>query len=104
VRLAGRGPKPDLAEAIAELGRREMLSVLLEAGAILNSAALAAGIVHKMRVFLAPKVAGFSVKNSGAPPAPARLGAMQELHGMTIEPFGPDFAIEGYFRDVYRTR
>jgi diaminohydroxyphosphoribosylaminopyrimidine deaminase/5-amino-6-(5-phosphoribosylamino)uracil reductase len=104
VRLAGRGPKPDLAEAVAELGRREILSVLLEAGAILNSAALAAGIVDKMRVFLAPKVAGFSVKNSGAPPAPARLGAMRELHGMTIEPFGPDFAIEGYFRDVYRTR
>jgi diaminohydroxyphosphoribosylaminopyrimidine deaminase / 5-amino-6-(5-phosphoribosylamino)uracil reductase len=104
VRLAGRGAKPDLRQAVVELGRREMLSVLLEAGATLNSAALAAGIVDKMRVFLAPKVAGFTAKKSGAASASARLQAMQELHHVTIEPFGPDFAIEGYFRDVYRTR
>src|SRR5579863_2749684 len=58
VRLAGGGANPDLRAAIAELGRREILSVLLEAGATLNSAALAAGIVDKMRVFFAPKVAG----------------------------------------------
>jgi hypothetical protein len=36
--------------------------------------------------------------------APAGLEAMKELHHVSIEPFGPDFAIEGYFRDVYRTR
>jgi diaminohydroxyphosphoribosylaminopyrimidine deaminase/5-amino-6-(5-phosphoribosylamino)uracil reductase len=104
LRLAGRGARPDLAQAVTELGRREILSVLLEAGAILNSAALAAGIVDKMRVFLAPKVAGFAAKESGKVSASARLQAMQELHGLTIEPFGPDFSIEGYFRDVYRTR
>jgi diaminohydroxyphosphoribosylaminopyrimidine deaminase / 5-amino-6-(5-phosphoribosylamino)uracil reductase len=104
VRLAGRGAQPDLAEAIAELGRREILSVMLEAGAILNSAALAAGIVDKMRVFLAPKVAGFTAKKPGMASTPARLQAMQELQNMTIEKFGPDFAIEGYLRDVYRTR
>jgi diaminohydroxyphosphoribosylaminopyrimidine deaminase/5-amino-6-(5-phosphoribosylamino)uracil reductase len=104
VRFAGRGALPDLAEAVAELGRREILSVLLEAGAILNSSALAAGIVDKMRVFIAPKVAGLGAKKQGAHSAPARLRAMQELKNITIEPFGPDFAIEGYFRDVYRTR
>ena len=104
VRFAGRGALPDLAEAVAELGRREILSVLLEAGAILNSSALAAGIVDKMRVFIAPKVAGLGAKKQGAHSEPARLRAMQELKNITIEPFGPDFAIEGYFRDVYRTR
>jgi diaminohydroxyphosphoribosylaminopyrimidine deaminase/5-amino-6-(5-phosphoribosylamino)uracil reductase len=104
VRLAGRGAKPDLVEAIAELGRREILSVLLESGAILNSAALAAGIVDKMRVFFAPKVAGTAEKKPDAASAPARFQAVQELRNITIEPFGPDFAIEGYLRDVYRTR
>jgi len=104
VRLPERGTKPDLAKAVAELGRREILSVLLEAGAILNSAALAAGIVDKMRVFFAPKVAGSAGKRAGTAPAPARLRAVQELRNITIEPFGPDFAIEGYLRDVYRTR
>jgi len=104
VRLAGRGAKPDLVEAVAELGRRNILSVLLEAGAILNSAALAAGIVDKMRVFLAPKVAGLMAKKTAGASEHARLRATQELHNISIEPFGPDFAIEGYFRDVYWTR
>jgi diaminohydroxyphosphoribosylaminopyrimidine deaminase/5-amino-6-(5-phosphoribosylamino)uracil reductase len=77
---------------------------MLEAGAILNSAALAAGIVDKMRVFLAPKVAGFMAKKAGVVSTPTRLETMKDLHNISIEPFGPDFAIEGYFRDVYRTR
>ncbi|HXC32331.1 MAG TPA: bifunctional diaminohydroxyphosphoribosylaminopyrimidine deaminase/5-amino-6-(5-phosphoribosylamino)uracil reductase RibD [Verrucomicrobiae bacterium] len=102
--LPGRGPRPDLAEAVAELGRREFLSVLLEAGAILNSSALAAGIVDKMRVFYAPKVAGSPGRKAGGGPVSFRPGAATTLHNMTIESFGPDFAIEGYLRDVYGTR
>jgi len=103
VRIGGRGARPDLQAVIAELGRREILSVLLEAGATLNSAAIAAGIVDKMRVFLAPKVAGFTGKRTGAAPASKGLLAAQELQNVTTAQFGPDFAVEGYFRDVYRT-
>jgi diaminohydroxyphosphoribosylaminopyrimidine deaminase/5-amino-6-(5-phosphoribosylamino)uracil reductase len=100
VRSPGRGAKPDLNAIIEELGRRQILSVLLEAGATLNSAALAAGIVDKMRVFIAPKVAGFvGTKNT-----PNGFQASQKLHDVTMAQFGPDFSIEGYLRDVYRTR
>jgi diaminohydroxyphosphoribosylaminopyrimidine deaminase / 5-amino-6-(5-phosphoribosylamino)uracil reductase len=104
VHVAGRGAKPDLVKAVAELGRREILSVLLEAGAILNSAALAAGIVDKVRMFYAPKVAGHASEKSGSGTASARIPAVKDLTNISIEPFGPDFAIEGYLRDVYRTR
>jgi diaminohydroxyphosphoribosylaminopyrimidine deaminase/5-amino-6-(5-phosphoribosylamino)uracil reductase len=104
VRLRKRGSQPDLIEAIEELGRRNILSVLLEAGAILNSAAVAAGIVDKMRVYFAPKIAGFAGKESRKSSASARPPSVQELQNVTIEPSGPDFAIEGYLRDVYRTR
>jgi diaminohydroxyphosphoribosylaminopyrimidine deaminase/5-amino-6-(5-phosphoribosylamino)uracil reductase len=104
VRLAGRGPNPDLRAVIAELGQREILSVILESGAILNSVALAAGIVDKIRVFLAPKLAGLAGTAPGATSVHARFPAAQDLRNVTIEPFGPDFAIEGYLRDVYRTR
>jgi diaminohydroxyphosphoribosylaminopyrimidine deaminase/5-amino-6-(5-phosphoribosylamino)uracil reductase len=104
VRLPGRGSKPNLSEAIADLGRREILSVMLEAGAILNSAALAAGIVDKMRVFFAPKIAGPAERKMSASSATTRPGSVQELQNISIEPFGPDFAIEGYLHDVYRTR
>jgi diaminohydroxyphosphoribosylaminopyrimidine deaminase/5-amino-6-(5-phosphoribosylamino)uracil reductase len=103
VRLPGRGAKPDLAQAVTELGRREILSVLLEAGATLNSAALAAGIVDKMRVFYAPKVAS-AIENRRGAAARTPMRAAQELRNVTMQTFGPDFAIEGYFRDVYGTR
>jgi diaminohydroxyphosphoribosylaminopyrimidine deaminase/5-amino-6-(5-phosphoribosylamino)uracil reductase len=110
VRLGkGRGTKPDLRLAIEELGRRQMLSVLLEAGAILNSAALAAGIVDKMRVFFAPKIAGFNVarfagRRPGAAAASSGLRAAQALRNVTMAPLGGDFTVEGYLHDVYRTR
>jgi diaminohydroxyphosphoribosylaminopyrimidine deaminase/5-amino-6-(5-phosphoribosylamino)uracil reductase len=117
VRVAGRGAKPDLRAAIAELGRREILSVLLEAGAILNSAALSKGIVDKIRVFIGPKFAGDA--RSSKVTAIAGIGIQadgsqspQELHveiprkikNVTTAQFGSDFSFEGYFRDVYRTR
>jgi diaminohydroxyphosphoribosylaminopyrimidine deaminase / 5-amino-6-(5-phosphoribosylamino)uracil reductase len=100
VRIAGRGGKTDLSKVIAELGRRDILSVLLEAGATLNSAALSAGIVDKMRVFFAPKIAGFSGVVAGS----NGVRAAQELQNVTMTRFGADFAIEGYLHDVYRTR
>jgi diaminohydroxyphosphoribosylaminopyrimidine deaminase/5-amino-6-(5-phosphoribosylamino)uracil reductase len=100
VRVEGRGAKPDLYAVIAELGRREMLTVLLEAGATLNSSALSAGIVDKMRVFFAPKIAGFA----GVTSASNGFQAAQELHNITMAQFGADFAVEGYLHDVYRTR
>jgi diaminohydroxyphosphoribosylaminopyrimidine deaminase / 5-amino-6-(5-phosphoribosylamino)uracil reductase len=98
--VAGHGARPDLRAIIAELGRREILSVLLEAGATLNSAALAAGIVDKIRVFLAPKIAGFK----GVAAASNGFQAPCELHNLTMAQFGVDFAVEGYLHDVYRTR
>jgi diaminohydroxyphosphoribosylaminopyrimidine deaminase/5-amino-6-(5-phosphoribosylamino)uracil reductase len=100
VRVPGHGTRPDLGAVIAELGRREILSVLLEAGGTLNSAALDAGIVDKMRLFFAPVVAG----SASTPEATERLRVMQYLRNITVKPFGPDFAVEGYFRDVYGTR
>src|SRR4029077_9805854 len=43
-----RNPRLALENVLAELGRRDILSVLLEAGPTLNGAALGAGIVHKL--------------------------------------------------------
>jgi len=116
VRLAGRGSKPALAQAIDELGRRDILSVLLEAGSILNSAALAAEIVDKIRVFFAPKTAGPGARKSSGPlgmsakmdraksSSSFHVEFSRKLENVTTAPFGPDISIEGYLHDVYRTR
>jgi diaminohydroxyphosphoribosylaminopyrimidine deaminase / 5-amino-6-(5-phosphoribosylamino)uracil reductase len=92
VRLKTRGGKMDLPEALKELGRREIISVLLEAGPRLNGAALAAGIVQKLVLFYAPKLAGHSdVPFSSAPGA-----KFPAFHFTSTRQFGPDIALEAY--------
>ena len=103
LRVRSRRRHVDLREVVHELGRREILSVLLEAGATLNGAALEAGIVDKVILFFAPKFIG----DEGVPAvrgnwrALARLPALTDL---TLCRFGPDFSVEGYLRHVYRNR
>ena len=97
LRTKSRNERIDLQAVLAELGRREMLSVLLEAGPMLNGAALAAGIVHKLVLFYAPKIAGAST----VPFALARNFKLPGFQNAGMHPCGPDFAIEGYLRDVY---
>jgi diaminohydroxyphosphoribosylaminopyrimidine deaminase/5-amino-6-(5-phosphoribosylamino)uracil reductase len=93
-----RNGRIDLTAVVAELGRREILSVLLEAGPTLNGAALAAGIVHKLFLFYAPKIAG----DNRVPLAFAPELLLPPLQYQNVKQFGPDFAFEGYLQDVYR--
>ena len=91
----------DLDAVIRELGKREMLNVLLEAGGELNGAALQAGIVDKMILFYAPKIMG----TGGVPMAriPSNWFAKSpSLKNVSLARYGPDFAVTGYFHDVYR--
>jgi diaminohydroxyphosphoribosylaminopyrimidine deaminase/5-amino-6-(5-phosphoribosylamino)uracil reductase len=77
---------------LAELGRREILSVLLEAGPTLNGAALAAGIVHKLFLFYAPKISG----EARVPLAIAPNLKLPPLQRVRSQSFGPDIALEAY--------
>jgi diaminohydroxyphosphoribosylaminopyrimidine deaminase/5-amino-6-(5-phosphoribosylamino)uracil reductase len=100
-RVPARRGHADIRAVIRELGRRQILSVLLEAGAELNGAALQTGIVDKMILFYAPKIMG----TGGVPVAriPSSWFAKSPaLQNLTVKPFGPDFVVQGYFRDVYR--
>jgi diaminohydroxyphosphoribosylaminopyrimidine deaminase/5-amino-6-(5-phosphoribosylamino)uracil reductase len=101
LRTAGSSGRVNLHKVIAELGRREILGVLLEAGAELNGAALRAGIADKLILFLAPKILG----GGHIPIARShwkRIGAAPSLQFSLLRFSGPDAVVEGYFRDVYR--
>jgi diaminohydroxyphosphoribosylaminopyrimidine deaminase/5-amino-6-(5-phosphoribosylamino)uracil reductase len=99
VRARATRGRIDLKTVLSELGRREILSVLLEAGPTLNGAALTAGLVHKLMLFYAPKFAG----DVGVPFARMSTLAHRPLPNVRVEQFGPDVAIEAYLHDVYRT-
>jgi diaminohydroxyphosphoribosylaminopyrimidine deaminase/5-amino-6-(5-phosphoribosylamino)uracil reductase len=91
----------DLQAVLRDLGKHQILNVLLEAGAELNGAALEAGIVDKLILFYAPKIMGTggvpmaSIPSKWFPKSPA-------LTNITINRYGPDFCVQGYFHDVYR--
>jgi diaminohydroxyphosphoribosylaminopyrimidine deaminase/5-amino-6-(5-phosphoribosylamino)uracil reductase len=89
-----RSGRIDLSVVMKELGHRQILSVLLEAGPRLNGAALAAGVVHKLVLFFAPKLAG----DSGVPFLPAAITDFPHLHIRSFQQFGPDVAIEVYWQ------
>jgi diaminohydroxyphosphoribosylaminopyrimidine deaminase/5-amino-6-(5-phosphoribosylamino)uracil reductase len=88
----------DLEAVRAELGRRDILSVLVEAGPTLNGALLSAGLVHKLVLFYAPKIAG----EQRVPLAFAPKLTPRPLEDLSIKRYGPDFAVEGYLKNVYR--
>jgi len=98
VRVKTKNGRIDLSSVLAELGRREILSVLLEAGPTMNGAALAAGLVHKLFFFYAPKIAG----ESRFPFALAPKLNLPPLSNVRTQQFGPDFAIEAYLQDAYK--
>jgi diaminohydroxyphosphoribosylaminopyrimidine deaminase/5-amino-6-(5-phosphoribosylamino)uracil reductase len=85
----------DLKRVLRELGRREILNVLLESGPTLNGAALAASVVDKLVLFYAPKLAGVPtvpfVRGLTSPP---RFENWRVRH---LE-FGPDFCVEAWLR------
>ena len=100
VRVPAKRRHADLHAVLRELGKRKMLGVLLEAGADLNGAALEAAIVDKLILFYAPKIMGTGgvpmarIASKWFPKSPA-------LTNITVNRFGPDLCVQGYFHDVY---
>ena len=109
LRIPGRGSELPLKQVLQALGELELPSVLLEAGPRLVAAALSAGVVDKVVLFYAPRFLG----GDALPMLPALPGKraagraghvssrLPELREVTLRRFGPDFAVDGYLRDVY---
>ncbi len=94
--------RPDLEQVMVNLGAREVTSLIIEGGAMVNWAALAAGIVDKIFFYYAPKIL------AGTGSIPFALGAgyrhlsdAASVKALTLHRFGEDFAVEGYLRDPY---
>ncbi len=100
VKLPARTGQVDLHKVLRELGKREVLHVLLEAGSELNGAALKSDIVDKVALFYAPKFMG----TGGVPMAAISSSWFDKspaLEHLKATRYGPDFLLEGYFHDVY---
>lgn len=93
---------PDLKAVVQHLGAREIASLMIEGGAMVNGAALASGIVDKIFFYYAPRVLGgtnsvpFAASN-GFP----NITDVAKINRLSLHRFGEDFAVEGYLRDPY---
>jgi diaminohydroxyphosphoribosylaminopyrimidine deaminase / 5-amino-6-(5-phosphoribosylamino)uracil reductase len=94
IHTKSRAGKIDLPAVLKELGKRDILSVLLEAGARLNGTALAAKAVHKLVLFYAPKLAG----HSGFLFMHKSPVVYPHFYVQSVRQFGPDVAIELRFK------
>ncbi len=102
VASAGPDGRPDLQAICRRLADREITSVMIEGGAMVNWAALASRIADKIFFYYSPKI----LAGAGSVPFAAGAGfrKMSEaahLKWFRLHRFGEDFAVEGYLRDPY---
>jgi len=94
--------RPDLAAILKRLGQLEITSVMIEGGATVNWAALAANAVDKVFLYYAPKI----LAGTGSIPFASgagfhHIGQAAQVKHLRLHRFGEDFAVEGYLRDPY---
>src|ERR1700686_4860907 len=102
VASAGPNGRPDLQAICRCLAEREITSIMIEGGAMVNWAALASGTADKVFFYYSPKIL------AGTGSVPFAVGAgfrkMSEaahLKSLRLHRLGEDFAVEGYLRDPY---
>jgi diaminohydroxyphosphoribosylaminopyrimidine deaminase/5-amino-6-(5-phosphoribosylamino)uracil reductase len=102
VPLGSSDGRPDLMKIAVRLGELGITSLLIEGGALVNWAALAAGVVDKIFLYYAPKIlaGGGSVPFAGGEGF-RRLSEAAQVKNIVLHRFGEDFAVEGYLRDPY---
>lgn len=87
----------DLRAVMRELGKRNIMSVLVEGGGRVAASALASGVVDRINFFYAPKILG---GDDGVPifkgPGPRLMNDSVRVRDAAIHIFGEDFMVEGY--------
>jgi diaminohydroxyphosphoribosylaminopyrimidine deaminase/5-amino-6-(5-phosphoribosylamino)uracil reductase len=87
----------DLRALLEELGRRDVLTLLVEGGGVILGSFFDAGLVDKVHAIIAPMIVGAA----DAPSAVAGVGAERmadalRLSDVTVERLGEDILVTGY--------
>lgn len=92
VLLPGPGGRVDLPALMAELGRRLINELHVEAGEVLNGALLRAGLVDELLLYVAPSILG-DARGMFVLPALEDLADKYSLHFHSVEQVGDDLRI-----------
>lgn len=90
----------DLRALLEELGKRDILTLLIEGGGVILGSFFDAGLVDKVHAVIAPMIVGAA----DAPAAVAGVGAERmadalRLRDVTVERLGEDILVTGYVGD-----
>lgn len=92
--IKGASKKINLRALLKELGKRNIMSAMLESGGALAGAAIKAGLIDRVLFFIAPKIAGgdyYAINVAGV----ARMSSAWTLEEVEVARSGPDIMIEG---------
>jgi diaminohydroxyphosphoribosylaminopyrimidine deaminase/5-amino-6-(5-phosphoribosylamino)uracil reductase len=84
----------DLAATLELLGRRDVLVALVEGGAEVHGALLAAGLADRLVAYVAPTMLGPDARPAFARPAPATLADAARWRLLSATPLGDDVRLE----------
>lgn len=90
---AGRVP---LDKVLLKLGEENVLALLTETGTRLNTAFVAAGLVDRMQLFVAPQIMG-----SDAIPAFGGMNQVVRMNNAEVEHYGTDLALSWLLNDPW---
>ena len=94
--VPARQGRVSLPALLRELGRRGIMSVLVEGGGEINAAMLRAKVVDHVRLYIAPLLlGGQNAKGLIGGDSPARLAKAIPLNHMVIRSLGDDVVVEG---------
>lgn len=97
--LPGNDGRVDLGELMSGMARREINEVLVEAGATLNGALLAAGLVDELVIYFAPHLMGSAERAMFALPPLARMDDRVALTISDIRKVGNDWRVTATVRN-----
>jgi diaminohydroxyphosphoribosylaminopyrimidine deaminase/5-amino-6-(5-phosphoribosylamino)uracil reductase len=100
LRLPGKKGRVDLRALLDELGRRELLSLLVEGGGEVHGAFVAAGLADEVALFVAPKLIGSGGVPLLAVDGPAKMADAWRLGAVSTRRLGDDILVVG---DVLRS-
>lgn len=83
----------DLVVLMMQLGKRQVNSIWVEAGAELSGALLQAGVVDEIVLYIAPKLLGSDARGLFALPGLEKLADAPALTFSEIRPVGPDLCL-----------
>jgi diaminohydroxyphosphoribosylaminopyrimidine deaminase/5-amino-6-(5-phosphoribosylamino)uracil reductase len=94
LRCRARGGRVSLADLLSRLGQRGVTTLLVEGGGEVNRSFLEGGLVDRLLLFVAPKIAGGGISWLGGK-GPSRMAEALPLLDLRVKRLGRDLLLSG---------